>query len=161
MKKTKALIVTLWVLYALQVIPVISWIVSEFGNALVTIFDDVTSPVRVFFKTCADNGIFPTESHDILIRLFAAYVLAFLVMIVILIIGRKEVFLGKSPLLLILPFIIEGLTCAVCWSDIIPISSDWAWKFIGCVFMLNIVIVIITQIYLIIKLVKATKQLKA
>lgn len=165
MKKQKIKITALWLLYALQIVPAVSWILAEFGNALgiifSSVFNDTVNPAfKTFFEKGVDIGIFPAENFDIVIRLFGAYVLAFLIMIVILIIGRKEVFTGKSPLLLILPFIIEVLTYVVCWSDIIPIWADWTWVIIGIVLLLNIIFVIAVQIYLIIKLVKATKQLK-
>lgn len=166
MKKQKIKISVLWILYALQVIPIISWILAEFGNALGVIFgsafNDNTNPAfKAFFQKGMDIGIFPTENYDIVIRLFGAYVLAFLIMIVILIIGRKDVFTGRSPILLIAPFIIEVLVYALCWSDILPIGTEWVWKIVGTAFLLNIIFVIVTQIYLIIKLAKATKQLKA
>lgn len=77
--------------------------------------------------------------------------------IAIIIIGKRYVFPGEGILLLIIPYIVCIFMFFMCGLD----RNEFAYVAYNGVMFADMLILVISQIYLVIKLAKATKQLKA
>lgn len=143
----------MWILYALNVISAIIAIATALDVYSYWMTDKRPTAIHSFYyKTEFFIGE-PWFSG----RMEITGLIALLLTILIIVKGRKETFSSKSVFFLILPYIIPPITHLL-----FAIIDFPGWGLIHnkiCFF--NTFLLIITQIYLIIKLAKATKQLKA
>lgn len=152
MNNAKKKITASWILYLINVIPAIIWVVSAWWLVGDVLFDFQEYTLAVYPEFFFDGG-----TIDI-VRMNVCAAVLFVVLIFIIVSGKKEIFSVKDALFFLSPFIIGVVCTLTSWQLTIGSNSHLACFVL---LLINIFLFITTQIYLIIKLAKATKQLKA
>lgn len=136
----------MWVLFALQIIPSMICIGFTIYNVLRNL--NFSSSLKNTFS------IFDIKDGFALwLGLFSA-----IAVIAIIVIGRKDIFGTISSLLLVAPYIMLGIAT---FCVPVRIRTPAVLTAIYIAFLIGVIWIIISQIYLIVKLTKVTKQLKA
>lgn len=146
-------ITTLWTLYALNIIPITIAIASAFDVFTNWMTDKRPTSLHIFY----DKTNFFMGDSWFFGRMQIMALIALLFTVIIIVIDKKEIFSKKSALFLIAPYIISPTAILI---DLIFKVSNYPTVY-DTISFFNIFLLIATQIYLIVKLAKATKQLKA
>lgn len=159
MNKAKKYNITLWILYALQAIPTIIWIVNQidlFGDIFET---EISHKISLFL---IKTGFYYGSTEASFYRMVFSGFVMIAVMILILSVGAISKTLSFKDIGFIAePYIVWGISLLLYSHSPSTDYGTHSYTAYHAVLLVIALCITVTQIYLIVKLSKATKQLKA